>query len=174
MMKLAVSGLLQCCCFFAACGLTGLDAFDADVALIISNCRLYNQPDTPYCRVASLVETCWHKLRERVKVKFATAAAQDADDEAKAAAERSLSSSSLAGGGGSGAYGGAVSGGLSSASSGQSSFLRKAAERGGQAGACGGLGGGGGGLVAVVRPMLLPGCLALWRVVYIQQEEVAE
>ncbi|PFH32524.1 hypothetical protein BESB_018420 [Besnoitia besnoiti] len=65
-----------------------LDAFDADVELIISNCRLYNQPDTPYCRVASLVETCWHKLRERVKVKFAAAAAADAADEAALTAHR--------------------------------------------------------------------------------------
>ncbi|PHJ22926.1 bromodomain-containing protein [Cystoisospora suis] len=113
---------------------TSLDAFDADIALIISNCRLYNQPDTPYCRVASLVETCWHKLRERVKVKFATAAAQDADDEAKAAAERSTSSTCVAGGGtGSGAYGNILNGSLSSIS-GQSSLLRKGpgtGERGG-------------------------------------------
>ncbi|EPR57510.1 bromodomain-containing protein [Toxoplasma gondii GAB2-2007-GAL-DOM2] len=70
-----------------------LDAFNADVELIISNCRLYNHPDTPYCRVAALVETCWHKLRERVKVKFAAAAAADSADEAVVAALKPASSS---------------------------------------------------------------------------------
>ncbi|KEP64680.1 UNVERIFIED_CONTAM: bromodomain-containing protein [Hammondia hammondi] len=75
-----------------------LDAFNADVELIISNCRLYNHPDTPYCRVAALVETCWHKLRERVKVKFTAAAAADSADEAVVAALKPASSgSSLSG-----------------------------------------------------------------------------
>ncbi|CDJ28356.1 uncharacterized protein EMH_0040220 [Eimeria mitis] len=58
--------------------------FDKDIALIVSNCRLYNHPDTPFCRAAALVEGCWEKFRERFRAKFT--AAQQADAAAAAAA----------------------------------------------------------------------------------------
>ena len=58
--------------------------FDKDIALIVANCRLYNHPDTPFCRAAALVEGCWEKFRDRFKAKFA--AAQQADAAAAAAA----------------------------------------------------------------------------------------
>ncbi|OEH79948.1 hypothetical protein cyc_01595 [Cyclospora cayetanensis] len=56
--------------------------FDADVALIVSNCRLYNHPDTPFCRAAALVEACWDKFRERFRAKFDKPEEQIADKDA--------------------------------------------------------------------------------------------
>ncbi|CDI74223.1 hypothetical protein, conserved [Eimeria praecox] len=60
--------------------------FDSDIALIVSNCRLYNHPDTPFCRAAALVEACWDKFRERFRAKAKFVAAQQADAAAAAAA----------------------------------------------------------------------------------------
>ena len=48
------------------------------MALIVSNCRLYNHAETPFCRAAALVEACWEKFRERFRVKYAAARAADA------------------------------------------------------------------------------------------------
>lgn len=62
--------------------------FDADVSLIISNCRLYNHQDTPFCRAASLVESCWEKFKERYRAKYVAARAADAAAAAAAAEGR--------------------------------------------------------------------------------------
>lgn len=49
---------------------TDFDTFDHDVNLIISNCRMYNAHDTPYCKQAEAILVWWDKVKSNFKAQF--------------------------------------------------------------------------------------------------------